>query len=205
MGRRRFPPAGKAILLTGASRGLGRALAVALAQQGARLALTARDATALEETAALCRNAGAQVVTIAADLEDESACRRVVEQTVAALGGLDVLLANAGRSMWAPFEQVTDLALYEELMRVNYLSVVALVHASLPYLLASRGAIVAVSTAQAWTGMPAHTGYAASKAALQAFLESLKMELGDRIHILGIYPGWIRGTSLRASALGADG
>jgi NAD(P)-dependent dehydrogenase (short-subunit alcohol dehydrogenase family) len=128
-----------------------------------------------------------------------------VDRTVAALGGLDILIANAGRSMWAPFAQVTNLAIYEDLIRVNYLSVVALVHAALPHLLASEGAIVAVSTAQAWTGMPAHTGYAASKAALQGFLDSLRMELGDEIQILGVYPGWIRGTNLRASALGADG
>jgi len=209
MSSRRFPPAGKVILLTGASRGLGRALAVLLAQKGARLALTARDATELEETAALCRNAGAQVATFPADLESNAACRDVVDQTVKTFGALDVLIANAGRSMWAPFQQVSDLSIYEELIRINYLSVVALVHAALPHLLNTHGAIVAVSTAQAWTGMPMHTGYAASKAALQGFLDSLAMEMrseqGDRVHILGVYPGWIRGTNLRAAALGADG
>lgn len=205
MTRRRYPPAGKAILLTGASRGLGRALAVALAQKGARLALTARDSAALEETAALCRSAGAETVAFVADLEQQDECRRVIEQTSAALGGLDVLIANAGRSMWAHFEDVTDVGLYEELVRVNYLSVVALIHHALPHLLEVNGAIVAVSTAQTWTGMPSHTGYAASKAALQGFLDSLSMEIGDDIHILNVYPGWIRGTNLRASALGADG
>jgi NAD(P)-dependent dehydrogenase (short-subunit alcohol dehydrogenase family) len=205
MTRRRYPPAGKAILITGASRGLGRALALALAQKGARLALTARDEAALEETAALCRSAGAETFTFAADLEQPDACARLVEQSVAALGGLDVLIANAGRSMWAHFEDVTDLGLYEELVRVNYLSVVALIHAALPHLLESNGAIVAVSTSQTWTGMPSHTGYAASKAALQGFLDSLSMEVGDDVHILSVYPGWIRGTNLRASALGADG
>jgi short-subunit dehydrogenase len=205
MGRRRYPPAGKAILLTGASRGLVQAIAVALAHKGARLALTARDEAGLQQTAALCRAAGAEVHLLPADLTDEAACRRVVDVSVAALGGLDILIANAGQSMWAPFEQVTDLSVYASLVQINYLSVVALTHAALPHLVRSHGAIVAVSTAQAWTGMPLHTGYAASKAALQAFLDSLAMEQGDCIHILGIYPGWIRDTILRAAALGADG
>lgn len=198
--------AGKLVLLTGASRGLGRALALDLAAAGAHLALTARDAAALEETAALCRVMGAaSVYTFTADITQEDNCRRLVADAVVALGGLDVLLLNAGLSMWADFEQVSDLAIYDELVRVNYLSAVYLLHAALPYLRARRGRIVTISTAQAWTGMPHHTGYAASKAALQGFLDSLAMELRDEVSMLGVYPGWIRGTELRAAALGADG
>lgn len=197
---------GKSVLLTGASRGLGRALALALAQKGANLALAARDAAALEESAAACRAAGARLVlTTPGDLTHPDDCRAIVEQTVRELGALDLLIANAGLSMWAAFDQIQDLGVYEQLIDVNYLSVVYLTHAALPHLRAHRGRIVAVSSAQAWTGMPYHTGYAASKAALQGFLDSLVMELGGEIDVLGVYPGWIRGTDLRASALGADG
>ncbi len=195
----------KRVLLTGASRGLGRALAQDFAHAGAHLALTARDEAALADTAALCRVMGAaSVVTFSADITQEEACRRLVAEATVALGGLDLLVLNAGLSMWADFEQVSNLSLYEELLRTNYLSAVYLLHAALPHLRASRGRIVTISSAQAWTGLPHHTGYAASKAALQAFLDSLAMEMGNEVSMLGVYPGWIRGTELRAAALGAN-
>jgi NAD(P)-dependent dehydrogenase (short-subunit alcohol dehydrogenase family) len=199
---------GKRVLLTGASRGLGRALAQDLARAGAHVALTARSGPALEETAALCRAAGATdrqiIATFTADITQEEACRRLVAEATVALGGLDILVLNAGLSMWADFTAVSDLSLYEELLRTNYLSAVYLLHAALPHLRAARGRIVTISSAQAWTGLPHHTGYAASKAALQGFLDSLAMELGNEVSFLGVYPGWIRGTELRAAALGAN-
>ena len=105
----------------------------------------------------------------------------------------------------APFETVTDPGVFEKLMQVNYLGAVYCIHAALPHLLHSRGLIVAISSAQAWTGMPMHTGYAAAKAALQGFLDSLEMEMDGRVRVLGVYPGWIRDTELRRHALGADG
>ena len=197
---------GRLVLLTGASRGLGRALAQDMARAGAHLALTARDEEALEETARLCRAAGAPAVhSFVADITQEDGCRALVAQATVALGGLDVLVLNAGLSMWADFTQVRDYSIYEQLLRTNYLSAVYLLHAALPHLRARRGRIVSISSAQAWTGLPHHTGYAASKAALQAFLDSLQMELGDEVSMLGVYPGWIRGTELRAAALGSDG
>ncbi len=197
---------GKLVLLTGASRGLGRALALDMARAGAHLVLTARDEAALEETAQFCRAAGAPVVhAFVADITEQIACQRLVAQATVALGGLDVLVLNAGLSMWADFTEVRDLAIYEQLLRTNYLSAVYLLAAALPHLRARRGRIVSISSAQAWTGLPHHTGYAASKAALQAFLDSLQMELGDEVSVLGVYPGWIRGTELRAAALGSDG
>lgn len=194
------------VLVAGASRGLGRALSIALAEKGARLALLARDGVELEKTAALCRQAGApQVLALVADITQRDDCQRAVDETLHSLGGLDVLIANAGLSMWAAFDQVRDLTVFERLIEVNYLGAVYLLHASLAHLRAHRGRIVAISSAQAWTGMPYHTGYAAAKAALQSFLDSLAMEIGDEVHMMGVYPGWIRGTDLRASALGADG
>jgi len=199
---------GKRIWLTGASRGLGRALALELTAAGARLALSARDGAALEEVAAACRALGGDVVTVEVDVTDAASCQRVVEEIVAALGSIDILVANAGISMWTPFSEIQDSAIFEKLMQVNYLGVVYCVRAALPYLRTSTllpgGMIVNISSLQAWTGMPAHTGYGASKAAVQIFLDSLRMETPG-LHVLGVYPGWISGTSLRASALGADG
>jgi NAD(P)-dependent dehydrogenase (short-subunit alcohol dehydrogenase family) len=197
----------KAILITGASRGLGRALALDLVRAGARTALAARDRAGLEETAALCRRQtpAAETLIIVVDVTQSADCAATVQQTVAAFGGLDVLVVNAGMSMWAPFDAISDLFLFEKLIAVNYLAGVYCVHAALPHLVQSRGLIVNISTAQAWTGMPNHTGYSASKAAFQIFLDALSMEQKDRVRMLGVYPGWIRGTELREHALGADG
>lgn len=206
--------AGRRVLITGASRGLGRALAVAFARTGARLALVGRDRASLEETARLCRAqppkppavmTQAEPVLIVADLAQLEENQRMVAEAVQGLGGLDVFVANAGQSMWADFADVENMDLYARLISINYLAVVYGVHAALPHLEESGGWIVSISSAQAWTGMPHHTGYAASKAALQAFLDSLSMEVGNRVRVLGVYPGWIRGTDLRMSALGADG
>jgi NAD(P)-dependent dehydrogenase (short-subunit alcohol dehydrogenase family) len=199
---------GTRIWLTGASRGLGKALALELTAAGARIALSARDGAALEEVAAACRGRGGDVITVEVDVTDASACQRAADEIVAKLGGIDLLVANAGISMWTPFAEIEDPAVFEKLMQVNYLGVVYCVRASLPHLRASAalpgGMIVNISSLQAWTGMPAHTGYGASKAAVQIFLDSLKMETPG-LRVLGVYPGWISGTSLRASALGADG
>lgn len=200
--------AGKRIWLTGASRGLGRALALDLARAGTRLALSARDAADLAEVGAAATAAGAaQVVLLPLDVTDADACERAAQEIGATLGGIDILVVNAGISMWTPFAAIEDVSVFEKLMQVNYLGVVYCVKAALPWLKASTeqvGSIVNISSLQAWTGMPSHTGYAASKAATQLFLDSLKMETPG-LHVLGVYPGWISGTELRASALGADG
>jgi NAD(P)-dependent dehydrogenase (short-subunit alcohol dehydrogenase family) len=198
---------GKSALITGASGGMGRELALAFAERGTHLALSGRDAVELQQTAELVRAKypSLTVSTVIADVTSAQECRAMVDHAVDALGGLDILVTNAGISMWAPFEEVTDLSIYDTLMRVNYLGAVYSMHAALPHLRARRGRIVAISTAQAWTGMPNHTGYAASKAGLQGFLDSLTMELDGAVGILGVYPGWIRDTGLRASALGATG
>jgi NAD(P)-dependent dehydrogenase (short-subunit alcohol dehydrogenase family) len=203
---------GKRVWLTGASRGLGRSLALELTSAGARIALSARDGAALKEVAEECRALGGDVVTVEMDVTDAAACVRAAEEIVAELGGIDILVANAGISMWTPFSEIQDPAIFEKLMQVNYLGVVYCVRAALPHLrtgllapgTAPGGMIVNISSLQAWTGMPVHTGYGASKAAVQIFLDSLRME-APWLHVLGIYPGWISGTSLRASALGADG
>src|SRR5437762_3263527 len=93
--------AGKSIVVTGASSGIGKALCLALAPQRPKLVLAARDAVRLEETAAQCRSLGAQAVVVPTDVTSVDECRRLVERTVEAFGALDVLVNNAGVSMLA--------------------------------------------------------------------------------------------------------
>jgi short-subunit dehydrogenase len=196
----------RSIIVTGASSGLGAALAQAFAKQGGRLTLFARREAELEATAGLCREIGGEATTVTGDVKSVEDCRRLVETAVATYGGLDVLVANAGVSMWAKFEDVTDTAMFRELIEVNYLGVVNCVHAALPHLKERRGVVAAVSSIQGKIPVPLHTGYVASKHALQGFLDTLRGELRDTgVDVITAIPHWLRGTELRQRAYAKDG
>jgi short-subunit dehydrogenase len=177
--------AGRRILVTGGSSGIGADLARQLGAEGAKLAIAARRLDRLAEVAATC---GA--VPIQADVSEEPACKALIASTVQALGGLDVLLINAGVSMNARFVDVDDLMLYERLIRVNYLAAVWLTHHAMPHLRESRGQIVVVSSLAGKWGLPTRTGYSAAKHALHGFFDSLRPELaGTGVDITLVCPG----------------
>jgi NAD(P)-dependent dehydrogenase (short-subunit alcohol dehydrogenase family) len=113
--------AGSSIVVTGASQGIGRAVALHLAARGARLTLAARDIEVLEQVAALCRQRGGEARSVATDVSQPADCERLVKEAVAAWGRLDGLVNNAGIDMIARFDEVTDLQLFERLIRINYL------------------------------------------------------------------------------------
>ena len=197
--------AGKAIVLTGASSGIGRALALALSPQRPRLVLAARDAAALEAVAAECRALGAEALAVPTDVADPGACRRLVDRAVEAHGALDVLVNNAGASMMARFDEMTDLSVFESLMRVNYLSCVWLTHRALPHLVKARGQVVAVASLAGLTGVPTRTGYAASKHAVIGFFDSLRVELaGTGVAVTVIAPDFVV-SEIHRRSLGPDG
>ncbi|MCE9673081.1 SDR family oxidoreductase [Myxococcus stipitatus] len=196
---------GKTVIVTGASMGIGEELAVALAAKGANLVLAARGEEALQRVKQRCEAAGGQAVAIVTDVGDPEACKRMVERAVEAFGGVDVLVNNAGVSMDARFEDVTDLGLFERLMRINYLGSVYSTHYALPHLKARRGLVVAVSSLTGKTGVPTRTGYAASKHAMHGFFDSLRVELmGTGVDVTVVCPGFVA-TNVRANALGSDG
>jgi short-subunit dehydrogenase len=196
---------GKSVIITGASAGIGEALAVALSARGANVALAARDAQALERVKARCEAAGGRALVVPTDVGDPAACRQLVERTVAAFGGVDVLVNNAGITMHSRFEDVKDLDLFERIMRINYLGAVHCTYHALPHLKARKGLLVAVSSLTGKTGVPTRTGYAASKHAMQGFFDSLRIELlGTGTDVLVVSPGFVA-TDIRARALGPEG
>ncbi len=197
--------AGKRVALTGASAGIGRELAVQRAHAGARLALGARNAEALRETAEACARAGGEAHVIPCDVTRAAECRAFIEEAARALGGLDVLVNNAGVSMVSRFEDVQDLGVFERLLQVNYLGAVYCTHAALPHLRERQGLLVAVSSLTGLTGVPSRSAYAASKHALQGFFDSLRVELrGTGVDVLVVSPGFV-GTEMREHAFGPDG
>ncbi len=194
---------GRRALVTGASSGIGAALARQLAVQRAVLVLTGRDPGALEACAGGCRGAGAQVATVAGDLTEAGVVARLGER-VAALGGLDLLVHNAGLTMNARFAEL-DLEVVRRLMEINYFAAVALTKVVLPQLIAARGRIAVVSSVTGLVGVPTRTAYAASKHALHGFFASLRVELREAgVKVTIVCPGYVD-TPMRSRALKADG
>ncbi|HEX9690609.1 MAG TPA: SDR family NAD(P)-dependent oxidoreductase [Gemmatimonadales bacterium] len=135
-----------AVLLTGASQGIGRALALALAARNARVALLARTKANLDEVATECRAIGGDVEVVVADVTEPAQCERGVAQTLERFSRIDALINNAGISVVARFAALRDLALAERAMRVNYFGALYCTRAALPHLVESRGRIVAVAS-----------------------------------------------------------
>lgn len=191
----------KVILITGASSGIGAALAEQLCAKGAKLALAARSADKLQQVADRCPGA----IAIPTDVTDPAASRRMVDLAVQHFGRLDVLVNNAGVSMFSPFEQIQDLAIFQKLIEVNYLGAVYTTYAALPHLKETSGLIVGVSSLAGKTGMPYRTGYSASKHAMQGFFDALRVELMDTgVDVSMISPGFVD-TDIRQHSFGADG
>jgi short-subunit dehydrogenase len=191
----------RVVVITGASEGIGRGLAIALAKEGAHVVIAARKREALEEVAAACGEA----MVVPTDVGDEAACRRLIDATVEKLGGIDVLVNNAGIAMNVRFDELTTLDMFERIMRVNYLGSVYCTYHALPHLKARKGLIVGVSSLQGKTGFPLSTGYAASKHAMQGFFDSLRIELeGSGVDVTLVSPGPVD-TGIHARKIGGDG
>jgi short-subunit dehydrogenase len=196
---------GKVVLLTGASAGIGRELALQLAAERPKLVLAARDAARLEEVAGLCRERGAEALVAPTDVADESACRALVARALAIFGGVDVLLLNAGQDMWARLDELADRSILEQLMRVNYLGYAWIAAEALPALKARRGRVVVVSSLAGLTGVPTRTGYAATKHALHGFFDSLRVELaGTGVTVTLVCPDFVV-SEIHRRAFGPDG
>lgn len=195
----------RTFVITGASSGIGEALAYAYAERGDNIVVAARSEAEIERVARECERRGGHALAVRTDVTDPAQCKALVDRTVERFGGIDVLVNNAGISMWARFDEITDLSVFERIMRVNYLGSVYCTHHALPHLRRSRGQLVAISSLTGKTGVPTRTGYAASKHAMQGFFDSLRVELlGTGVDVLVVSPGFVK-TGIRDRVLGADG
>lgn len=195
----------KTFVITGASAGIGQALAMQLAQRGANLVLAARNQVALQTAVDACIQAGGKAICLPTDVTNSEACRNLIESAVNTFGAIAGLVNNAGISMYSRFDQVTDLSMFEQIMQVNYLGAVYCTHYALPYLKESQGLLVAISSLCGKTGIPTRSGYVASKHAMQGFFDTLRIELrGTGVDVLVVSPGFVA-TDIRQHVLGADG
>ncbi len=193
------------VVITGASKGIGAELARQLAAEGAKLVLAARSERELAQVAGDCRKAGAQVVTVRADVTNDRDCQAIVSGATVAFGRLDVLVNNAGATMWARFEDIQDVSILKNIMDVNYMGAVYCTRHALPFLRQSKGLIVGISSMAGRTGVPTRTGYSAAKHAMTGFFDSLRIELdGSGVDVTLIFPGFVA-TGIRENAAGPDG
>jgi 3-oxoacyl-[acyl-carrier protein] reductase len=184
---------GKVALVTGGSRGIGRAVCTLFGRLGARVAVAyARDQAAAEETVAAVRKGGAEAVALRADLAADGEAERIVRETEETLGALDVLVVNHGIWKPAPIEAMTKEQ-WDETLRVNLGAARALcAEATRRMIPRGAGAVVVVASTAGQRGEAGHSHYAASKGALIAFAKSLATELGPRgIRVNAVAPGWV--------------
>ena len=180
------------VLITGASAGIGEALARQLAQRfpGIRLVLTARRAERLEAIATACEKAGADILTIPADLTNAEQVAALIEKALAHFGCVDVLVNNAGYGQMGPIELIPQLAV-ERQFAVNVFAPVALIRTLIPAMRAQGGGhIVNLSSIAGVVAFPIGGAYSATKFALEALSDSLRMELEPfNIAVTVIEPG----------------
>ena len=193
------------VIVTGASSGIGKALALQLAHQGAKVAIAARRLERLEEVAAECRALGGEALVVPTDVTDETQCKALVEKTVAAFGRLDLLIYSAGLAATALFDEFPDLKLFQYTVNVNFYGAVFCTYYAMPYLKQNKGRIVAISSLGGKVALPYNSPYCASKFALDGFYYSLRMELYQSgVSVTMIYPYWVA-TEFHAAQLNKDG
>lgn len=192
----------KVVVITGASSGIGRALAKEFASKGARLSLGARRTELLEDLKN--KLSVAEVLIQKTDVSNENDCRMLIEETIKKYGQIDVLINNAGISMRAIFEEV-DLKVIRQLMDVNFYGTVYCTKFALLHLLKTKGSLVGVISIAGYVGLPGRTGYSASKFAIRGFLDTIRIEnLKKGLHVLVAAPGFTA-SEVRKVALTDDG
>jgi short-subunit dehydrogenase len=197
---------GKVIWISGASSGIGRALALEAAKAGAKLILSSRRKDVLDEVAALCEAAGAEgTAVLAFDLEDTRARANACERAPALLGPIDAIVLNAGMSQRSGFLDTSPEA-FDRVMNLDFAVQVDVVRRCLPAMAArGSGCLVAVSSFIGLAGMPLRPAYSSAKHALAGLFQNLRAELVHAgVRVVTVYPGYVR-TGVAHNALAGDG
>lgn len=195
---------GKVVVITGASSGIGAAMAREYAADGACVVLGARQQDKLRQIVEEIEQRGGKAAYAVTDVTSADDCRRLVETAVERFGGIDAMICNAGLSMRALFDEC-DLEVLHRLMDVNFWGTVNCTKFALPYLQRSKGSLVGISSVAGLHGLPGRTGYSASKYAMTGFLETLRIEnLKKGLHVMIACPGFTA-SNVRFAALTADG
>ena len=186
-------PSYRSALITGASSGIGRALALWFARRGTIVRAAARRREALDTLVEEARSGGGRVLPFALDVTDTEATVRLVRTLDEECGGLDLVVANAGISVATDGRRL-DWSDVERILHVNVLGAAATLSAALPAMVSrGRGHLVGVSSLASWRGMPRFSAYCGSKAFLSVFLEGLRVDLRRvGVRVTSIHPGYVK-------------
>lgn len=196
---------GQVVVVTGASAGIGKALALQLANQGAKVTIAARRAERLEQVAKGCRLRAGETLVVPTDVSDEAQCKTLVEKTIAAFGRLDMLINNAGLAASALFDEFPDLHLFKQTMDVNFYGAVYCTYYALQHLKKTHGRVVAISSVGGKSAIPYNTPYCSSKYAMHGFYDALRMELYQHgVSCTVVCPYWVV-TEFHESQMDKDG
>ncbi len=194
----------KVVIVTGASSGIGKAIAVEYAQNGAKVVLAARNTDKLLKLKIDIEKFGGEAVFVETDVSKKSDCENLINQTVKKFGKIDILVNNAGISMRASFSKL-KLEVLERVMNINFWGTVYCSKYALPYLLKQKGSIIGISSISGVTPLPGRTGYVASKYAMDGFLNTLRIEYMNKgLHVLVVHPGFTA-SNIRNTALNNEG
>ena len=192
----------KVVVITGASSGIGKALAKKYAAEGFNLVLAARRIDRLEELQRELSNV--EVLPVKTDVTSLDDCKNLIDKAIERFGKIDILINNAGISMRALLEDV-ELDVLHKLMDVNYWGTVYCTKFALPHILKEKGSIVGVISTGGYIGLPGRTGYSGSKFAVRGFLDTVRIEyLHSGLHVLVAAPGFTA-SEIRRTALTKDG
>ena len=192
----------KVVIITGASSGIGKALAEKYASEGWNLVLAARRIDRLQELKSQLK--GVEVLAVKTDVTQEADCKYLIDSAIQKFERIDVLINNAGISMRASIEDV-EFEVLHKLMDVNYWGTVYCTKYALPHLLQQKGSLVGVISVGGYIGLPGRTGYSASKFAVRGFLDTIRIEyLKSGLHVLVAAPGFTK-SEIRLTALTSNG
>lgn len=194
MSNQLFDLSGKTAMVTGASRGLGQAMAVGLAEAGATLLITARNLASLEETAALITGAGGKCLPIAMDVQDVPAAKAAIDQGVADAGRLDILVNNAGYEQVCPSLEL-DETTWDKINDTNLKGAFFCAQRAAHHMIGSGrgGSIINICSLTSFVGVPTAVPYGSSKSGLLGMTHALAAEWAkDRIRVNAIAPGYFR-------------
>lgn len=194
----------KVVIITGGSSGIGKALARHFGKNGSKVLITGRNQEELDKTIMELQHEGIQIAACQGDVTIEADNRKMVDVALAKFGQIDILINNAGISMRALFLE-SELKVIRQVMEINFFGTVSSTHFCLPHIIETKGSIIGISSIAGYRGLPARTGYSASKFALNGFLEALRTELlNSGVHVLTACPGFTA-SNIRKRALTKDG
>ncbi|MBN1251638.1 MAG: SDR family oxidoreductase [Bacteroidales bacterium] len=194
----------KVVIITGASSGIGRALAIEFAEKGAKVVLAARNYAELVKLKNQIRENGGKSIFFITDVTKKDDCKKLINSTLDIFGKIDILINNAGISMRANFADL-ELFVIQNVMDTNFYGTVFCTKYALPHILKQKGSIIGISSISGLTPLPGRTAYVASKFAMDGFLETIRIENFKRgLHVMLVHPGFTA-SNIRNVALNEKG